>query len=91
MTIDLSALDPVGGVLDVLPTILAVKGIPIGKDMDGTPIRAIIDFERLGRKEIRYIPTHDTGEWLAAQPKRIREAVDDSERLEQLRSLGYIR
>jgi len=89
--LDLDTLIPLGGVLDVLPTILAVKGIPIGKDMDGTPIRGIIDFEKLGQHEIRYIPTHDTQEWLAAQPNRIREAVDDNERLEQLRALGYIR
>ncbi len=89
--IDLEALMPVGSVLDILPTILAAKGIPIGKDMDGSPIRSIIDFEKLGGNEIRYIPTHDTKEWLAAQPERIREATDDSERLEQLRSLGYIR
>ena len=89
--LDLSALPRLGGVLDVLPTILAVKGIPIGEDMDGTPLRDIIDFNKLGRSEIRYIPTHDTREWLAAQPRRIREAVDDSDRLEQLRSLGYIR
>lgn len=90
-TLDLNTLSPLGSVLDVLPTILAVEGIPVGKDMDGAPMRAVIDFEKLGQKEIRYIPTHDTEEWLASQPKRIREAVDDSERLEQLRALGYIR
>ncbi len=88
---DFEALTPLGSVVDVLPTILAVEGIPVGKDMDGSPMRSVIDFEKLGSKEIRYIPTHDTQEWLAAQPKRIREAVDDSERLEQLRALGYIR
>jgi hypothetical protein len=89
--LDLTTLPRVGSVLDVLPTILAIKGIPIGEDMDGTPLRGIIDFDKLSGPGIRYIPTHDTREWLAEQPKRIREAIDDTERLEQLRSLGYVK
>ena len=40
---------------------------------------------------LRAIATHDTEQWLASQVSRQVEAVDEMERLEQLRSLGYIR
>jgi hypothetical protein len=69
---------------------LVLKGIPVGEDMDGSPMRGIIDLELIEEIGIQYIPTHDTSEWLAGRHKRIREAVDQTERLEQLRSLGYI-
>jgi arylsulfatase A-like enzyme len=88
---DLTMLPRLGSVLDVLPTIFAVKGIPIGEDMDGAPMRAILDLGKTGKTEIRYVPTHDDAEWLAGQTARIRHAVDESERIEQLRSLGYIK
>ena len=88
---DLTMLPRLGSVLDVLPTILAVKGIPIGEDMDGAPMRAILDLAKTGKNGISYIPTHDDAKWLAGQTARIRHAVDESERIEQLRSLGYIK
>jgi len=75
----------------LLPTILALKGIPVGEDMDGTPLRGIIDLDWMEKSGIQYIPTHDTEEWLAGRHARIRDAIDQNERLEQLRSLGYIK
>jgi predicted AlkP superfamily phosphohydrolase/phosphomutase len=89
--LDLAKMETVGSVLDVLPTLLAIKGIPVGEDMDGTPLRSVIDLDWMERSGIRYVPTHDTEEWLAGRQERIREAVDQTERLEQLRSLGYIK
>jgi arylsulfatase A-like enzyme len=55
-------------------------------DMDGEPMRDLI----LPGHEVRRIPTHDTAEWQAGREGRKREAVDQTERLEQLRALGYI-
>ena len=78
-----------GSVLDVAPTVLALKGIPVGSDMDGQPMRALIAKERLAEAPIRSIPTHDSPEWLAHRAGSEREAADEAERLEQLRSLGY--
>jgi hypothetical protein len=78
----------VGGVLGVLPTILARKGIPLGNDFDGRPIFKVLEDEWL---DVQTIKTHDTQEWVAARDARIRDAVAESERLDQLRSLGYIR
>jgi hypothetical protein len=90
-TPDLSSIGTVGGMTDVLPTILVLRDIPIGEDMDGSPMRGILDFEAVGETAITYIPTHDTETWLAGRNKRIRDAIDQTERLEQLRSLGYIK
>jgi hypothetical protein len=89
--IDLAALKTVGGVLDVVPTILAIKGIPQGRDFDGRPLVTVLDDDWLSSARVEPIATHDTREWLQARDDRIRRAVDESERLEQLRSLGYIR
>ncbi len=89
--IDVTSLSRLGSVIDVAPTILAAKGIPIGEDMDGTPLRGLLDIAKIGKGGIRYIPTHDDPKWLALQKTRIRQAVDETERLEQLRSLGYIK
>lgn len=90
-SIDPASLPTLGSVLDVLPTILAVKGIPIGEDMDGAPMRGVLDVTMLPGSQIRYVPTHDDPQWLAGQKTRIRQAVDETERIEQLRSLGYIK
>jgi hypothetical protein len=89
--INLERIPTLGGVLDLLPTILAMKGIPVGEDMDGAPIKDIIDPGWLEKSGISYVPTHDTEKWLAGRNERIRDAIDQSERLEQLRSLGYIK
>lgn len=78
----------VGGVLGVMPTILARKGIPLGNDFDGRPIFNALEDEWLDVETIR---THDNQEWMATRDARIRDAVAESERLDQLRSLGYIR
>jgi len=89
--LDPEAIPRLASVLEVLPTILAVKGLPVGEDMDGTPVLGMIDPAKLDPSAIRTVPTHDTPEWLAEQKTRIRRAEDEKERLEQLRSLGYIK
>lgn len=75
---------------DVLPTILALKDIPVGKDMRGHVLADVVDAERLKKYPVRTIPTHDDKAFEAARVLRMKEAADQSERLEQLKSLGYI-
>lgn len=85
---DLRAL---GDVLDITPTVLALRGLPIGRDMDGSIMHQLLapDFRQALSPEL--IPTHDTSEWLAAQGRRARtENPHLEERLDQLRSLGYL-
>jgi hypothetical protein len=81
---------PVGDAVDVLPTLLALKGIPLGKDFEGNVLHDVIDPDFLARVPVRYVDTHDDKEWDQARRLRMKEAEDRAERLEQLRSLGYI-
>jgi arylsulfatase A-like enzyme len=81
----------VGGVMDVTPTLLAIKGVPAGEDMYGKAMTGIVRPDWIHRVSGTSVSTHDTEDWLNAHKERIREAVNQTERLEQLRSLGYIR
>jgi hypothetical protein len=82
---------PVGHVWDMLPTLLALEGIPLGKDFVGQPLTNVIDPEFLKKVPIRTVKTHDDKAWDDARQTRMKEASDRAERLEQLRSLGYIK
>jgi arylsulfatase A-like enzyme len=82
---------PVGHAFDVLPTLLALQGIPLGEDFVGKPMTNVINAEFLEKVPLRRVRTHDDKAWDEARQARIREAADRAERLEQLRSLGYIK
>ncbi len=89
--LDIDPMRPIGRVDDVLPTILALEGIPVGEDFDGKALLDVIDPAFLERVPIRTIATHDDRAWEEARQARMKEAADRAERLEQLRSLGYIK
>ena len=87
-------------VLDVTPTILRLYGLPVGEDMDGRPITAAFDPEFLGGNPERYRPSWET-EAVAAAPEAEKsvagpgsetpaDADGGAERIEKLRSLGYL-
>jgi len=76
----------IGHALDVTPTLLTLLGLPVGRDMDGVVLEALLE----PRLEVTYVETHDTEEWLASRPSVKHETPGTEERLEQLRSLGYI-
>jgi hypothetical protein len=82
---------PIGRAWDILPTLLALEGIPLGEDFAGKPMTNIIDPEFLKKVPLRTVKTHDDKAWDAARSARMKEASDRAERLEQLRSLGYIK
>jgi hypothetical protein len=80
-----------GDVDDITPTILALRGLPIGRDMDGVILRNILKPEFSAFLEPTYIDTHDTAEWIASRSgSGDPELPGHEERLEQLRSLGYL-
>jgi hypothetical protein len=81
----------VGHAIDMLPTLLALQGIPLGEDFVGKPMVGLIDPEFLKKVPLRTVRTHDDKAWDQARQTRIKEAADRAERLEQLRSLGYIK
>ena len=75
---------------DIPPTVLALLGLPVPEDMNGRVLAEILDPEFLARHPIRHIASYETlidrKAWIAA------ETGDGSgeEKLELLRSLGYI-
>lgn len=79
-----------GRVLDVAPTILALKGLPLGRDMDGVILEALLEEGFLERHPPTFVETHDTREWLEARPGELLTQEAERERLQQLRSLGYL-
>jgi arylsulfatase A-like enzyme len=76
-----------GSVLDVTPTVLALLGMPVGRDMDGRVLRNAITTEFLKENPITYIDTYDTG--LELEETTDEEPVS-KELLSRLRALGYI-
>lgn len=81
----------IGDMTDIAPTILALRGIPIGRDMDGSILENLFRPEVLEALDPEFVATHDTPEWLAAQRSLSEvEPPGSEERLEQLRALGYL-
>jgi predicted AlkP superfamily phosphohydrolase/phosphomutase len=76
-----------GSVLDVLPTLLALMGRPIGRDMDGKPLTQIIQPEFLAQNPLTYIDTYDTG--LELKTTQTDEPASE-ELMSRLRALGYV-
>ena len=83
-------LPTVGSVFDVTPTVLALEGVAIGKDMDGAPLRDVITPDALAEHPIRFVGTHDTDRWLAGREAYKRVPLDQTERVDQLKALGYV-
>ena len=75
-------------VFDVTPTILALLGEPIGRDMDGFVLTEILDDDFEARSPVTYIDTHEHAVASVGEAPET-EAVDDAIK-ERLRSLGYI-
>lgn len=80
----------VGHVFDVTPTMLALTGMPIGEDMDGKVLMELLDPDVFRTTPITFVATHDSPEWLAERAGRASGGADSPERMEQLRSLGYV-
>jgi hypothetical protein len=85
---DLPLLGDVG---DIAPTILALKKLPIGRDMDGAVLENLLKPGFLADLDLEFIDTHDTPQWLAGRNReRASDLPGQEERIEQLRSLGYL-
>lgn len=83
-----SELRTVGGVFDVAPTVLSLLGLPTAADMSGRAMTNLFARPFLDRERPPQVASYDT-------EQSAREAVEtvdgeESERLEQLRDLGYI-
>ena len=76
-------------VLDLTPTILALLGEPVGRDMDGFVLTNLIDEGHLVDYPITYVDTYEREDEPEQSEAPIESALDDAIR-EELRSLGYI-
>jgi predicted AlkP superfamily phosphohydrolase/phosphomutase len=69
-------------VYDVAPTILYLKGLPVGADMDGKPLFEALASAKPVRTALYTRMKHQAGE---------RNTELDKKKLEELKSLGYIK
>jgi len=79
-----------GSILDIAPTVLALLDVAVGRDMEGEVITDVIDPGWLGDHPVQFVSTHTDEAWLADRDSSSPEVRGQVERLEQLRSLGYI-
>ncbi len=76
------------GVLDITPTVLALLGVPVGRDMDGVPLVSAFEPSLLEARPITYVDTYEMGDRMT--PGGTAESPVDDEIRELLKSLGYI-
>lgn len=84
------SLPVLGSVLDVLPTLLALIAVPVGRDMVGEVMTGVVDPVFLADHPVRFVESHTTHSWLQSREASEAETAGSVERLEQLRALGYI-
>ena len=75
-------------VADVTPTVLALLGLPVARDMDGRVLEEILDPAFLAEHPIRWVESYE--ELIERPPLPEGEEGLDGSRAEYLRSLGYI-
>lgn len=85
-----SDLERLASVFDITPTILALEGIPIGRDMDGKPLWFLLMGRSSGKISNEYVDTHDTREWLDSRPTAKQNRKEIDERIKQLKNVGYL-
>jgi len=75
-------------VFDITPTVLALFGEPVGRDMDGFVLTEMLDPDLLAANPVTYVDTHERpGEERDEEPM---ESPVDDEIKERLKSIGYI-
>lgn len=74
-------------VYDIAPTILALLGLPVPRDMDGRVATEMVDPAFWAAHPIQYIPTYESTAGL--KPDGVELELDDDD-LEQLKALGYL-
>jgi hypothetical protein len=79
-----------GSVMDVTPTLLALLDLPLGRDMVGRPMEAVIRPSFLAEHPIREVDTLTPPGWL--EKRQVLSGTEHlpEERIEQLRALGYL-
>lgn len=76
-------------VFDIAPTVLALFGEPVGRDMDGLVIRDVIDESFLRGSPVDYVDTYEVAGEAGVEPEFETSPLDERIK-EELRALGYI-
>jgi hypothetical protein len=79
-----------GHVYDVTPTLLALMRIPIAEDLNGRSLTKHLRSRAKKHLSDETVPTHTPRHWMATRALAPVTERDETERLEQLRQLGYI-
>jgi hypothetical protein len=86
--VDPATLPSLGSVLDVTPTVLYLRGLPVGSDMDGRVMQGILDPRLLRERPFEVVATHETGD---AEAREELDPALEREMIERFRSLGYVK
>jgi arylsulfatase A-like enzyme len=78
-------------VLDLCPTLLALSGLPVARDMPGRVLVEAIDPEFLRASPLQSIATYEVGPPERVVEEWIADPAGDRDTLERLRKLGYLR
>lgn len=76
-------------VLDFTPTLLALLGLPVGRDMDGKVMKGVIIPEYLKRYPIQYIDTYESKTGMN-EAGNVEDTEISEEVKERLKALGYL-
>ena len=75
-------------VLDVLPTLLYLHGLPISEQLDGRVLSETLERSLAGRQPELTVPTY--GDFASTREIDV-ESADEDEYLQRMKALGYIR
>jgi hypothetical protein len=75
--------------VDLVPTLLHLQGLPVAHDMDGSVLVDAIDPDFLADHPVRYVQSYEQPFDLSEKPEVI-DAEAASEETERLRALGYV-
>ncbi|KAB2940746.1 MAG: alkaline phosphatase family protein [Phycisphaerae bacterium] len=73
-------------ITDIAPTVLALLGLPVGKDMDGRVLTELLTPEFLAQHPVRFVDTYDPAPRVSAP---VESAYDEGMK-NRLKALGYI-
>lgn len=76
-------------IYDILPTMLHLVGLPVGRDMDGKVLLEAFDPAFVHSRPVKFIRTYEDGKPRAKLPARDKEV--DKKTLEEFKALGYIK
>jgi len=75
-------------VADITPTVLALMGLPVGRDMSGRVLSELIDPEFLEKHPVQYIDSYE--KYIDRKIAETDSRTGEDKQLEYLRALGYI-